>query len=130
MHSVTARLSLLSMLCLAFITSGCWGQAVLSEASPTATMNAYYDALKRKDVEAVKKVVSKDFLKMIESAGVSAERAFKPMMDDLPVARPATRNEKIDGARATLEMRNEKKGSWETVAFVKEEGAWKIAVKQ
>lgn len=129
MHSITARLSLLSILCLAFITPGCSSQAVLSEASPTATMTAYYDALKRKDVEAVKKVVSREFLKMIESAGISAERAFKPMMDDLPATRPATRNEKIDGDRATLEMRHENKGSWETVAFVKEEGAWKIAVK-
>jgi hypothetical protein len=93
-------------------------------------MNAYYDALKRRDVAAVQKTVSDGYLKVIASAGVSAERAFQPMMDRLPRAKPATRNEKIDGNRATLEVHNEDSGRWETVAFVKEDGAWKIALEQ
>lgn len=132
MHSLATRLPLLSMLCLAFIAPACSGQASSAQSgtSPTATMNAYYDALKKKDVEAVKKTVSKGYLKMLESAGVSAERAFQPMMDRLPATRPATRNEKIDGDRATLELRNEEQGRWDTVHFVKEDGAWKIAVEQ
>lgn len=131
MRSIMAVSSLLPVLCLAFAVPACSGQAS-SEASgstPTATMNAYYDALKKKDVAAVKKTVSDGYLKLIESAGVSAERAFQPMMERLPAARPATRNEKIDGNQATLEVRNEE-GGWETVAFVKEAGAWKIALQQ
>lgn len=132
MPSLASRRSLLSLLCVACIAAGCSGQASSAQSgtSPTATMNAYYDALKKKDVEAVKKTVSKGYLTMLESAGVSAERAFQPMMDRLPAARPATRNEKIDGDRATLEMRNEEQGRWDTVHFVKEDGAWKIAVDQ
>ena len=35
------------------------------------------------------------------------------------------RNEKIDGDRATLQVKTSY-GSWETVPFVKEEGVWKI----
>jgi hypothetical protein len=132
MHSLAARPSILSLLCLAVIAPACSGQAssAQSGASPTATMNAYYDALKTKDVEAVKKTVSKGSLKVLESAGVPAERVFQPMMEGLPDARPATRNEKIDGERATLEVRDEKRGRWDTVAFVKEDGAWKIALDQ
>lgn len=132
MHALALRRSLLSVLCVAFIAPACSGQASSAQAgaSPTATMNAYYDALKKKDVAAVKKTVSIGYLKLLESAGVSAERAFQPMMDNLPASRPEIRNEKIDGDRATLEMHNEKEGRWETVAFVKEDGAWKIALDQ
>ena len=38
------------------------------------------------------------------------------------------RNEKIDGDKATLEVKNSF-GSWETVPFVMEEGNWKIDKK-
>jgi hypothetical protein len=52
------------------------------------------------------------------------------MMERLPAARPATRNEKIDGDRATLEVHNEAERRWDLVALVKEDGAWKIALDQ
>ena len=132
MHSLPARLSVLSLLCVTFVAPACSGHASSPQpaASPTATMNAYYDALKQRDVEAVKKSVSKRYLTVLESAGVSAERAFQPMMEVLPGVRPATRNETIDGERATLEVRDEIRGRWDTVAFVKEDGAWKIALDQ
>ena len=35
------------------------------------------------------------------------------------------RNEKIDGEKATLQVKNSY-GSWETVPFVREDGVWKI----
>jgi hypothetical protein len=132
MRSIAAHLSLFSILCLALGASACSGQASSGQAgaSPTATMNAYYDALKMKDVEAVKKTLADGYVKMLESAGVPAERAFQPMMERLPAARPATRNETIVGDRATLEVRDEDKGRWETVAFVKEGGVWKIALEE
>lgn len=38
------------------------------------------------------------------------------------------RNEKIEGDKATLEVKNSF-GMWETVPFVREEGAWKIDKK-
>ena len=132
MPSIAAPLSRLSVLILAFVASACSGQASSGESgtSPTATMNAYYDALKGKDVDAVKKTLADGYVKMLESAGVAAERAFQPMMERLPAARPATRNEKIDGDRATLEVHDEAEGRWDLVAFVKEDGAWKIALDQ
>ena len=71
MHALALRRSLLSVLCVAFIAPACSGQASSAQAgaSPTATMNAYYDALKKKDVAAVKKTVSIGYLKLLESAG-------------------------------------------------------------
>ncbi len=35
------------------------------------------------------------------------------------------RNEKIEGDKATLEVKNSF-GSWETIPFIREEGVWKI----
>ena len=40
-----------------------------------------------------------------------------------------TRNEKIEGDRATLEVKNIE-GGWNTVPFVKEDGQWKVSVDE
>jgi hypothetical protein len=41
---------------------------------------------------------------------------------------PESRNEKISGDSATLELHNEDANRWDTMYFVKEDGAWKIAL--
>jgi hypothetical protein len=41
---------------------------------------------------------------------------------------PETRNEKISGDSATMELKNEDANRWDTMYFVKEDGAWKIAL--
>ncbi|HEX8421805.1 MAG TPA: hypothetical protein VF634_00240, partial [Pyrinomonadaceae bacterium] len=48
----------------------------------------------------------------------------KPMPDKMP----ASRNEKINGNDATLEIQDGESGRWDTVTFVKEDGQWKIAL--
>jgi len=45
---------------------------------------------------------------------------------DLPPAVPETRNEQINGDRATLEGYDTKKGQWDTMHFINE-GGWKIS---
>jgi hypothetical protein len=46
---------------------------------------------------------------------------------EIPAAVPETRNEKIDGDKATLEAKDDKKDSWETLHFAREDGQWKLA---
>ncbi len=41
---------------------------------------------------------------------------------------PPTRNEKIDGDSATLEVQDEKSKDWEKLYFVKEDDEWKFAI--
>jgi hypothetical protein len=41
---------------------------------------------------------------------------------------PATRNEKITGDVAILEVKNEKTGAWDALPFAKEDGQWKLAI--
>ena len=50
------------------------------------------------------------------------------LTEDVPATLPEMRNEKIAGDRATIELRNHRTKEWEPVAFVKEKGAWKLAL--
>lgn len=107
----------------------------LMSASPTSTFKAFYEAQKKKDVPAMKKTLSKSSIQMIETAakaqGKSADDALKEGFES-PGAKsdkmPETRNEKIDGDNATLEVQDEESKKWSKVYFVKEEKEWKIAL--
>jgi len=48
--------------------------------------------------------------------------------DDKSEKMPETRNEKITGDTATLEVKNDKTNRWDALPFVKENGEWKIAL--
>jgi len=103
-------------------------------SSPTATMKAFYEAAKNKDVAAAKKTFSKNTLKSMDDSAkklssTTDEMISKSMFSDVPPTMPETRNEKIDGDKATLEMKNEKGTDWSTIHFVKEDGDWKISLE-
>jgi hypothetical protein len=97
--------------------------------------------MQKKDAAALKKTLSKGTLEMFEQFA-KAQNPPKTLDEALQTGlasstanadankMPETRNEKIDGEKATLEVKNDKTGSWETVPFIKEEGDWKIAFDQ
>lgn len=109
-------------------------------SSPSATLKAYFEALQKKDAPALKKTLSKGTLEMFEqfakaqSPPKSLDEALQTGLASTTTTdsnkMPETRNEKIDGEKATLEVKNDKTGAWETVPFIKEEGDWKIAFDQ
>jgi len=104
-------------------------------SSPTNTYKAFFDAQKKKDVAATKKTLSKSSIEMMEKAAKeqnkTLDQALKEGLES-PAAKslnmPPTRNEKIEGANATLEVQDEDSKKWETMYFVKEDGDWKIAL--
>jgi hypothetical protein len=103
----------------------------LSHSTPTATLKVFYEASKKKDASGMKKSLSKGSLAMFEK---QAKEQNKPVDDLLtkvdtntPDKMPETRNEKITGDTATLEVKNDQNGNWDTLPFVKEDGEWKIA---
>ena len=109
-------------------------------SSPTATLKAYFEALQKKDAEGLKKTLSKGTLEMFEQFA-KAQSPPKSLDEALQTGlasttnteankMPETRNEKIEGETATLEVKNDKTGTWETVPFVKEDGTWKLAFDQ
>jgi len=99
-------------------------------STPLETFKAYTKAIKQKDTTAMKKLLSEASLKMHEQEA----KAQNSNLDDV-VKRETLfnenqtsvefRNEKIEGDKATIEVKNSF-GSWEIVPFVREENLWKI----
>ncbi len=108
---------------------------MLGSSSPTATFKAFYDAQKNKDVPGMKKTLTKGSLAMLAKGAKEQKKtlddALKEGFDD-PTAKatkmPETRNEKIDGDSATLEVQDDTTKKWETMYFAKEDGEWKVAL--
>ena len=107
----------------------------LMSSSPTSTFKAFWEAQKKKDVAGMKKTLSKSSVQMMETAakaqGKSVDDALKEGFES-PGAKsekiPETRDEKIDGGSATLEVQDSDTKKWSKVYFVKEEKEWKIAL--
>ena len=102
-------------------------------ASPRETIRDYTQAIKKKDVAAMRDLLSKDSLKM--AADEAREQNVSPdeiiqkenlFSEDQKVVE--FRNEEITGDKATLEMKDSN-GIWNAVHFVKEDGIWKIDKK-
>ena len=103
------------------------GAACGKKSTPTETFKAFYEAAKKKDAAGIKKTLSKNLLNRLED---EAKKANKPLDERLinvsiPEAMPETRNEKIDGDNATLEIKG-RGDIWHPMSFVKEDGEWKL----
>ena len=106
-----------------------------SAGSPTATFKTFFDAQKRRDIQGMKQMLSKTSVLMLEASAKEQGKTLDKMMEeqlDKPASKtdkmPETRNERINGDQATLELHNEEVQRWDTMYFVKEDGAWKIAL--
>ena len=107
--------------------------SLLNRSTPTATFKAFYEASNKKDVAAMKKTLSKGTMDMFDKLAKEQNKTTDEMLksfdkEDKNQKMPETRNEKIDGDTATLEVKNDKTNKWDTLPFVKENGEWKIAL--
>src|SRR5882672_9196236 len=106
-----------------------------STPAPSATFKAYFESQKKKDIPAMKQTLSKTSLAMMEASakqqGLTVDKMIATQLEN-PSAKvdkmPETRNEKITGDNATLELHNEDANRWDTMYFVKEDSVWKIAL--
>jgi hypothetical protein len=116
---------------LAFVFAACQQAAEKQALSPTETLKALNEAAKKKDVETMKKLVSKGTLASLEKSAQVQETTVDELLtrdESVPFQElPETGDEKITGETATVAIRNNATGDWETMPFVREEGAWKIA---
>jgi len=106
----------------------------LNRSTPTATFKAFYEASNKKDAAGMKKTLSKGTLDMFEKMAKAQNKTTDEMLKSIdhdnktPEKIPETRNEKINGDSASLEVKNDKTDKWDTLPFVKEDGEWKIAL--
>jgi len=117
----------LALATLALLVVALMGVACGKKSSPTETFKAFYEAAKKKDAAGIKKTLSKNLLSKLED---EAKKANKPLDEylinvSIPDAMPETRNEKIDGDHATLEIKV-RNDTWRPESFVKEDGEWKL----
>jgi hypothetical protein len=98
-------------------------------ATPTEAYKTGYFARKNKDIATLKKVMSKDALAFLTDIGKidnkTLDQMLKEMTEKPQASSPETRNEKINGNRATLEYLDEK-GKWVVMDFGKDGNDWKI----
>jgi predicted lipid-binding transport protein (Tim44 family) len=102
-----------------------------SLASPTQAYKTAYAARQKKDLEDLKRVLSKEMLGFLQDIGKSEQKTLDDELKELIAAPQAptaeVRNEKIAGNNATLEYLDEK-GKWSPMGFVKEGDDWKMTL--
>lgn len=100
--------------------------------SPTQTLKDFVEASKKKDVAAMKSMLSKGSLELLEKTAkmqnTNVDELLKKDDDSSLKQVPETREEKIEGDKATVEAKNPVTGEYDKIPFVKEEGSWKIAL--
>lgn len=99
-------------------------------STPLRTLEAYANAFKKKDITAMKLLLSDASLKMAEQQARMQGKTVDDIIknETLFSADQKTadyRNLRIEGERASIEIKNSY-DSWDTVPFVLEEGIWKI----
>jgi hypothetical protein len=105
-----------------------------SNDAPTLrpVVDAYYDALRKKDDAAVKKVLADAYIKKLMS-DMKEEKATSLAAYlaeyDQPKGNIEVRNEKITSDTATAEIKGGSYLNWTAFGFVNENGAWKFSGK-
>lgn len=116
------------VLSFAVLLAGCGGS---KPVTPIETFKTYVKAAAKKDTAAMRLLLSDGTIKMHEKEAV----AQGVTVNDI-VARETLfaenqravefKDEKIDGEKATLLVKNSNSKKWETIFFIRENGEWKI----
>lgn len=109
-------------------------EEIKSLKTPTEAFKTFTVAAFNKDVETVKQSISKESLKFIEASAKQQNKTVAELLTGGAVQEterkiPEVRNEKIEGDRATIEVKNEL-GIYNKIPLVKENGEWKIALDE
>lgn len=101
------------------------------QETPLDTLRAYTQAIKKKDPTMMKLLLSEAALKMAEDEAKAQNTTVDEVIKRETLftenqTRVEFRNQKIEGDRATVEVKNSF-GQWDVIPFNKEDGEWKIA---
>lgn len=107
--------------------------ATMKMSTPSEANESLFNAIKNKDKAAIKQLVSKDTIEILDAAAKEKKMTVDELLDKeffVNVTLPAKleqRNEKITGDKATIEMLTDK-NEWDTSNFVKEGSVWKVSL--
>lgn len=103
-------------------------------STPTDAYKKLYAAVKAKDTEAIKSNITK---KTIEFAEMVSQRNNTPLekvfengftATTFAPSIPEMRDERVSGDMGALEVWNAKDNRWEDLAFIREDGSFRLAV--
>lgn len=102
-------------------------------STPTEAFQSFYNAAKAKDTATLKTLMSKQFLEEAEREAKSENKSLDDFIANesqkgLPAKMPEIRDEKVEGDKATIQIKSENTTNWSTVSFVKEDGGWKVSM--
>lgn len=122
------KIFILFLLCAA--VASCSSLNAPQPKTPLETLQAYVEAFKKKDYTTMKLLLSDATIKMHQQSAKDQGVTLDDIVARETIISPQQkiadfRNQKIDGDKATLEMKNNF-GAWDTINFVREQGIWKI----
>ncbi len=123
---------LLAVLFLIGFVFACNG--VSGGATPAEAYKLLYAAVKSKNVETIKKQLTKKTIEFGLMAsgrnGTPVEKVYENGFTATTFSEtlPTMRDERISGETGALEVWNSRDSKWEDLPFIKEDGAWKLAV--
>jgi ABC-type Fe3+-hydroxamate transport system substrate-binding protein len=98
--------------------------------SPSAIIQAYYQAMVKKDEAAFRRTLSQATLKEFEAGakqdGDPTLVAFHTGYSSPPSKPFETRNEQMSGNAAMIEVRDSEAGAWRPMRLVREGNEWKL----
>ncbi len=127
--------TLVIALALVSVVAAC-GTTEISPDSPSGVSVRFVEAARSKDVKTFKSLLSKKSLQTMDKdskeAGMATDAMIATMLEQDLFPKGAgsveTRNEKITGERATVEIKGES-DKWSENELVKEDGGWKVTLE-
>jgi hypothetical protein len=123
-----SKLIFIFTMALLFFASSC--ARAPQPSTPLETLEIYIKAVKRKDAKMMMRLLSDASVKMAEQQAKEQNVGLDEVLKNETLFTQDQkmfeyRNQKIEGERATIEVKNSL-NTWDTVPFVLEEGIWKI----
>lgn len=93
-----------------------------------------YKAVKSKDSEQIKQIMSKNSIGLAEFAASQQKKTIEEVLANgftattFAESLPKMRDERIKDEFGAVEVWNEKDKRWEDLPFIKEDGVWKFAI--
>jgi hypothetical protein len=133
--NIRAQIAVVLLLFVTLLAGSCSDGPTNNGAdSPTEGYKRLYEAVKKKDTEAIKSQVSK---KTQEFALMSSQRFNKSIeatyengftATTYAESLPSIRDERIKDNMGAVEVWNSRNSRWEDLPYILEEGAWKLAI--
>ena len=106
------------------------GETANNAPTLAPVVNAYYDALRKKDDAALRDILSAAYFAKV-SADMKKEKksgmaAYLAEYDTVPEKPMEVRNEKITGDKAMAEIKGGAYVNWTSIGFSNEGGKWKL----